>query len=119
MVVSKNRNIKLNLNVNNQRIEQVTKFNYLGCYITENIDPEVEKLNDDADTYAPRLWRNEETSNRQIIKSRDPEKIAAEMLYLACSFIWRSRGHNILCKSFQISRIVRNMVLSPYMLKIP
>lgn len=42
MVVRKNRSIKLNLNVNNQRIEQVTQFRILGCYIAENINREIE-----------------------------------------------------------------------------
>jgi hypothetical protein len=28
--------------VNNQKVEQVKEFKYLGCYITESMDPEVE-----------------------------------------------------------------------------
>lgn len=42
MVVSKNPNLGVNINIYNKQIENVTKFKYLGSWITKDLDPEVE-----------------------------------------------------------------------------
>ena len=42
IVISRKHNAKVNIEVNGRTIEQVKKFKYLGCWITENLDPDLE-----------------------------------------------------------------------------
>ncbi|CAG9828609.1 unnamed protein product, partial [Diabrotica balteata] len=41
MVVSRTRNMQLNISVNNKNIQKVLKFRYLGSWITEDLDPDI------------------------------------------------------------------------------
>ena len=42
MVVSRTRNMPLNIKVNNKNIQRVSKFRYLGSWITEDLDLDIE-----------------------------------------------------------------------------
>lgn len=42
MMVSRTSNVNLNITVNGKKIQQVSKFRYLGSWLTEDLDPDVE-----------------------------------------------------------------------------
>lgn len=42
MVVSRNQNLQANIRIYGTSIEEVRKFRYLGCWVTQDLDPETE-----------------------------------------------------------------------------
>jgi Reverse transcriptase (RNA-dependent DNA polymerase). len=42
MVISRNPNLQANITIYGKPIEQVARFKYLGCWLTDNLDPDLE-----------------------------------------------------------------------------